>query len=119
MIAVLQRSPNVSDSGTLQSQDVVECLSDINPFTGVPAVPILHRTFRSKLLLHENVIQNPILHNIERILGESECIANGRTVKKQDYCYDIPLLDTLQCQLRSETIRDQVCGTSYGAVRIK
>lgn len=50
-------------------------------------------------------IKNPI----ERVLGESECVINGRTVKKQDCCYDIPLLDSLQCQLRSETIRDQVC----------
>ena len=27
-------------------------------------------------------------------------------MKKQDYCYDIPLLDSLQCHLRSETIHD-------------
>ena len=45
----------------------------------------------------------------ERVLGESVCVANGRIVRKRDYCFDIPLLDSLQCQLRSDTIRVQVC----------
>ena len=128
----------LSDSDALQLQDVVECLSDINSFTGLESTyqqsQYYTKHFHLLVINYYNIIvdlwciiilklnlfftKNPTEH----VLGESECVANGRTVRKRDHCYDIPLLDSLQCQLRSDTIRDQVCRPflpSYSGRRIK
>ena len=43
-----------------------------------------------------------------RVLGRSFATKNDQTVEVIDCCYDIPLLESLQCILQTEAVQEQV-----------
>lgn len=46
---------------------------------------------------------------MERVLGRYHHEVNGKIVEVKDCSYDIPLLESLQCLLKTNIVRDQVC----------
>ena len=46
---------------------------------------------------------------VERVLGHHYEEINGKLKEVSDCCYDIPLLHSLQCLLRMDLVREQVC----------
>ena len=45
----------------------------------------------------------------ERVLGRHHEEVNGKLKEVSDCCYCIPLLESLQCLLRTDVVREQVC----------
>ena len=45
---------------------------------------------------------------MERVLGRHLEERNGKAVEVVDRCYDVPLLESLQSLLQTESVRDQV-----------
>ena len=45
---------------------------------------------------------------MERVLGRHYELKNGKTVEVVDRCYDVPLLESLQCLLSCSVVQEQV-----------
>ena len=56
-------------------------------------------------MLMINFMQEPA----ERVLGRHYEEVNGKLENVSDCCYDIPLLESLQCLLMTDVVREQVC----------
>lgn len=98
-------------------KEIIQCFDDSSLFSGLETEYLQRKYYKEclNLLVSSSMHIIIFIHRslfskepVERVIGSYQKEVNGKLVEVKDCSYDIPLLQSLQCLMRTDIVREQV-----------